>query len=727
MKRTTHQRVLNLASLLVVLPTVASGFAFSALPTTRRASLIKTSYGLDSVIRQPTSIFTTNSDDENDSIDDDGEEDIITEKLRRNSEKPLIDAMKEHDKMVEENKVEAGVNGSGTNSSNGSSSINGSNSNNTTSSLESSNLYSYMVANAVHPDFDPDESHEEAYLNEQFTELLSRTGKDLTQMGPGIATLPLDPSSEEAKVEANLAAKETDLQKIVDEVKEKASSEWDESNLEETHQKQTEAMERARQLQAEIDQLHVDDCGAVLLANLAFYEAFSSRDAEWMNNVWWSSPSVICIHPSHSPLIGSNAIVDSFSKMFENGIKNTSRVRGGKSTAGSFMTPTNIRALSVRGTTASLVCDEEVYAKGSSGESERDRALVNKLVTTNIFRKIGGKWKMVHRHASWHPETAAARDAMKAEPGIILYDEGKDVNGASSGTSKQGMTLRKVNSEGSTSKRPAKSPSIPQSLEGLDANAVLGIPLPKEEPKKSTSSDESALGKIINLNDLLGGGESNTGDDSEKGLGDVLADLFGDSADSDSKTVSGKGTPDDPFITRRVIKIGPEGIENMKGAKNDNANSDGDDEEPKNVTIDLRGKSEEERKRVLSELVDGVLNDALPEMNDAMAEFDSSGEEVEESDPIDVSVSTSSTDDKENLRQRCIATLRKLSESGMISGKQKRVLLTDIITSSARGEISLIETAYELLCADEDVAEEDTEGMEDFTEQCRVFAEVDRN
>jgi len=90
-------------------------------------------------------------------------------------------------------------------------------------------------------------------------------------------------------------------------------------------------------------------------------------------------------------------------------------------------------------------------------------------------------------------------------------------------------------------------------------------------------------------------------------------------------------------------------------------------------------------------------------------------------------VSTSSTDDKENLRQRCIATLRKLSESGMISGKQKRVLLTDIITSSARGETSLIETAYELLCADEDVAEEDTEGMEDFTEQCRVFAEVERD
>ena len=100
---------------------------------------------------------------------------------------------------------------------------------------------------------------------------------------------------------------------------------------------------------------------------------------------------------------------------------------------------------------------------------------------------------------------------------------------------------------------------------------------------------------------------------------------------------------------------------------------------------------------------------------------------MEESDPIAVSVSTSYIEDKENLRQRCIATLRKLSENGMISGKQKSRLLTDIITSSARGETSLIETAYELLCAGEDVEGDDTEGIVDFSEQCRVFAEMDRD
>ena len=691
--------VLNLAFLMVILSTLAiSGFAFSALPSATRRVLHQSN------IRHVTSIYTTNSDGENDAtIDDEEDQDLIKEKLRRNSERPLIDAIIEHDRMVEDNKVEAGVNGD--------------TSDGITTVSDSSNLYSYMVASTV--GFDPDESHEEAYLNEQFTELLSRKGADLTQMGPGIATLPLDPNSGEAKVENDLAAKESALQRIVEDVKEKAALEWDESNLDDTHKQQTEAMEKARQLQAEIDKMHIDDCGAVLLANLAFYEAFSARDPEWMKNVWLQSPSVICIHPSHSPLIGSNSIIDSFSKMFDNGIKNTSRIRGGKSTAGSFMTPTNIRALSVRGTTASLVCDEEVYAKGTLGESEQDRALVNKLLTTNIFRKIDGKWKMVHRHASWHPTSAAARDAMKAEPGIVLFDEEKDLKNSSSSLQKQGMTISKVNSDGETSKRPAKNPSIPQSLDGLDANAVLGIPLPKEEPKKSTDqSDDGMIGKIINLSDLLGGGgESNSSDDAEKGLGDALADLFG-SAESDSTTVSGKGTPDDPFIKRRVIKIGPEGIDNLTGSK-ENGSESSDDDVEKNITIDLRGKSEEERKQIISQLVAGSLNNSLPLSDDNIVD-------AEEADPIDVPASRSSISEDDNLRQKCIATLRKLSENGMISGKQKRILLTDIITSSARGETSLIETAYELLCTGNDVSEEDPEGMEDFSEQCRVFAEVER-
>ena len=642
------------------------------------------------------------NDEEDEEEEQDDEVDIITQKLRRNAENGPINPMKEHDKMMKENEYEAKSNTNlGTNGN---------------STSDSSVLYSQMLANAVDPDFDPDASYEEAYVESQFKELLSRKGKELSRLGPGIATLPLDPSSDEAKSEDELAQKELALQQVIDEAKTAGSEEWDESNLEESQKKQSEILERANKLQSEIDQLHVDDCGAVLLANLAFYEAFSLQDPEGMRDVWWQSPSVMCMHPSHPALIGSNAVFGSFTSIFENGMKGgarNSRVDSDSAVPlGVFMTPTNIRGFSVRGTTASLVCDEDVYAKGSGGDSIslQGGALVNKLLTTNMFRKIGRKWKMVHRHASWHPETTAAREAMKVEPGIVLYDESKDnaKSDASSNTRSKranGMTLRKLNGDG-TSKRPSGLPSIPPSLEGLDASAVLGIPMPKEEEttksKGASDSTDGMVGKIINLSDLMGGLSGDSGDkDDDRGIGDTLADLIMGAGDSDSSSTSrtGSGTADDPFITRRIIKIGPEGVESVSGNKNKKANNeeDSDDDDEQEVVVDLRGKSDEERKEVLSQLV----------------ELGGSG---------DTSVS------KEELRQKCIATLRKLSENGLLSSKQKRVLLTDIITSSARGVTSMVEVAYELLCTGEESdfsgeAELDT-GMEDFTEQCRVFASM---
>jgi hypothetical protein len=687
---------------------------------------------VDAVKYLSSSICASGDDNENyskyEEDEDEGEDDkvdIITQRLRRNAETGPINPMKEHAKMVKENEDEANFNAL---------KINGD------SDGAPSTLYSQMLANAIDPDFDPDVSTDEAYIESQFKELLSRKGEKLSRLGPGIALLPLDVSSSEAKSEDNLANLEVALQLVIEEAKSSGNQKWDESNFTESRNKQTEILERAHKLQLEIDQLHVDDCGAVLLANLGFYEAFSLQDPEAMKNIWWHSPSVMCIHPSHPPLIGSSAVFESFTNIFENGIKGGARVGGvgiSAASGGVFMTPSNIRGLSVRGTTASLVCDEEVYSKGSAGESasRQGGVLINKLLTTNVFRKIGTKWKMVHRHASWHPETSAAKAAMNAEPGVVLYDDNENKSISSSGKRKVApLILRRISGDG-TSKRPVGLPSIPTSLKGLDAKAVLGIPLPKkEEPKKPKKGADGIISKIINLSDLLGGGSDSEGDDEgdddedddedddddeDKGIGEALADMLMGSADSDKTQITGSGTPDDPFITRRIIKIGPDGIQNLIGKKNKKPSVEEDideeeEEEPKNVVIDLSGKSKEERKEVLAKLVDNVMRDAglsSSEREEQALKFSA----------LDASVSeTSSVVDREGLRHKCIATLRKLSEGGLLSSKQKRVLLTDIITSSARGETSMVETAYELLCTgtagDHDI------GMEDFTEQCQVFA-----
>ena len=73
---------------------------------------------------------------------------------------------------------------------------------------------------------------------------------------------------------------------------------------------------------------------------------------------------------------------------------------------------------------------------------------------------------------------------------------------------------------------------------------------------------------------------------------------------------------------------------------------------------------------------------------------------------------------REKLRQKCIASLRNLAAKGAISQKQKRMLLTDVIMCSGNGESSMVETAYELLCAepfgdDKDAAGEDADSEEE--------------
>ncbi|KAL7469883.1 hypothetical protein ACHAXS_010118 [Conticribra weissflogii] len=690
--------------------------------------------------------------DVQDDDEEDDEEDVITQKLRRNAIKGPINPVKEHDKMLKDNQDEAQSNNNGVdyNLTNAAINISNSNSNSDSNSNitldeflknEAEVLAPYILAQYTDPNFNPLYSAEENYLEAQFKELLGRKGEDLSRLGPGIATLPLDPTSEEAMVEKRLASKETALQKLVEDMEDKG--ELSRTNL-----------AQASELKAEIEQLHFDDCGAVLLANMAFYDAFSSRDIDAMKEVWWHSASSICVHPGHSPLIGYNAILESFDNIFLNSLRTgrgeydgvlaeerklprTTRMKEEKTKTGIksnvFMTPTNIRGLSVRGTTASLVCDEEVYSRGSS-------VLANKLLTTNVFRKIGGKWKMSHRHASWHPETNAAQKAMKAKPGLA---EGSDKNVIGRQSSKKTMTIQKF--DGNTSNRRVQLPSIPPSLEGLDTNSILGINKKEEESKNKKSKKDSGMkGQVISLSDFLGGRIGSSDDDAvdDKSIADALADMISGSATSDSTRISGSGTPDDPFVTRRIIRIGPDEIDKLAGGGSnsienydnddevedqdydENEHDDEDDDEEVRV-IDLRGKSKDECDSLIAKILADTAKEAIESSKRKDSTKRDNSKNKQEPSVIDLPATpTSAKTSKDSLRQRCIATIRKLSEDGQLSQNQKRALLTDIITSSANGDKSVIEIAYEILCVDANVGEEVEEdaGVEDFTEQCRVFA-----
>ncbi len=117
---------------------------------------------------------------------------------------------------------------------------------------------------------------------------------------------------------------------------------------------------------------------AVLAINDAFYRAFVRGDFTAMDAIWSQRPSVACIHPGWSPLIGRSTVMESWRAI----LANPPPLR---------MSRPQIFAL---GDTAFVVCRELV------GDSV--------LAATNVFVREEDGWKLVHHQAGPTPETAEA-------------------------------------------------------------------------------------------------------------------------------------------------------------------------------------------------------------------------------------------------------------------------------------------------------------------------------
>ncbi|BAY81183.1 hypothetical protein NIES267_06580 [Calothrix parasitica NIES-267] len=118
----------------------------------------------------------------------------------------------------------------------------------------------------------------------------------------------------------------------------------------------------------------------VLAANEAFYRAFEKKDIEKMSDVWSQGTGSLCIHPGWNILRGWKQVNDSWVKIFEN-------------------TPyieinTDVISIEIRENIAYIVLVENVMQviKGSRMEAQS--------LATNVFELLGGKWYLVHHHAS---------------------------------------------------------------------------------------------------------------------------------------------------------------------------------------------------------------------------------------------------------------------------------------------------------------------------------------
>jgi len=130
-----------------------------------------------------------------------------------------------------------------------------------------------------------------------------------------------------------------------------------------------------------MDCLDLEDEGKVLQANAALYDAFSKKDLKQMEALWLQAPYVECIHPLEKRNSGHSAVIQSWKRLFEAATARKSTISA-----------EDVR-VTVRGATAIVACSERVKSKGMTLPTRS-------MMATNIFRKVGERWLLIHRHVS---------------------------------------------------------------------------------------------------------------------------------------------------------------------------------------------------------------------------------------------------------------------------------------------------------------------------------------
>ena len=117
------------------------------------------------------------------------------------------------------------------------------------------------------------------------------------------------------------------------------------------------------------------------LAEAAFYDAFARCDADAMRAIW-AEQGAVCVHPGAAPIIGFEAVMRSWAHIFAG--------------ASPPLIETHVVQRIVEDSLAVHVLEERIST--AAAPTERARVLA-----TNVYRRIGGQWRMVAHHGSALP------------------------------------------------------------------------------------------------------------------------------------------------------------------------------------------------------------------------------------------------------------------------------------------------------------------------------------
>ncbi len=128
---------------------------------------------------------------------------------------------------------------------------------------------------------------------------------------------------------------------------------------------------------------------AVEAANTAFYTAVETADLDLLGALWVDGPGadgVTCIHPGWPVVRGRDEVLRSFALI----LANMPYIQF-------FLTEVDIR---VSGNVAVVGCVENTLTALEDEEDPSSGFAGGRVVATNVFRHIGGSWRLWVHHAS---------------------------------------------------------------------------------------------------------------------------------------------------------------------------------------------------------------------------------------------------------------------------------------------------------------------------------------
>lgn len=126
------------------------------------------------------------------------------------------------------------------------------------------------------------------------------------------------------------------------------------------------------------------DTADVLAANAELYEAFEHGDVDRMEAVWDDADDVCCVHPGWPAVRGRSRVLRSWSVI----MANTSYIQF-------FLTGVHTK---IDGDLAVVTCEENILTAVADVDGTLSESA--KVVSTNVFRRRGDRWKLWLHHGS---------------------------------------------------------------------------------------------------------------------------------------------------------------------------------------------------------------------------------------------------------------------------------------------------------------------------------------